>query len=63
MSRGNMTTSQGGQEATATENKRAATRGSGMKRGGGAVGWEALAQYQWMIGGAADKKKSTATIK
>jgi hypothetical protein len=51
MTRGNTTISQGGQEATTTENERAATRSGGAKRGGGAVGLEALAQHQRMIGG------------
>jgi hypothetical protein len=33
MTRGDTTTSQGGQETTATEYKRAGTRGGGAKRG------------------------------
>jgi hypothetical protein len=41
MKRGNTTTSQGGQAATATENERAVTKGGGAKRGRGAFGWEA----------------------
>ena len=49
MRRGDMTTSQGGQEVTAPENKRGATRGGDMKREGGTVGWEALAWRQQRI--------------
>jgi hypothetical protein len=64
MTRGETTTSQGGQATTATENEITATRGGRAKRGKGAVGWEMLAQHRRMIGGASDKEiKNSATIK
>ncbi len=60
MARGDTTTSQGGQEANATENKRAVTRSGGAMRGGGAVGWEELVQHQRVIvGGSGQFKKAT----
>ncbi len=63
MTRGDTKTSQGGQEATLTENRRATTRGGSAKRSGGAVGQETLVQHQRMIGGAGDKGKNNAIIK
>jgi hypothetical protein len=62
MMRGNMSTSHGGQEATATENKGARARGHGAKRGGGEVGQEALVQHQQMMGGGSGQGKK-CTIK
>jgi hypothetical protein len=64
MTRGDMTTSQGGHKATRTENMRAMTRSGGTKRGGDAVERKELAQHQWMIGGGQQSmKKNNATIK
>ena len=61
MMRGDMTTSRGGQETTAQENERGATRDSGEKRDGGMIGRGALAWRQWRIsgGGAVDKETTT----
>jgi hypothetical protein len=61
MTRGNTATNQAGQEATATENKRAATTNGGAKRGRGVAGREVLAQHQWMI--RRGSRQNNATIK
>ena len=66
MTRGDTTTSWGGQETTTPEKERGATRDSSVKRDGGMVGRGALAWRQWRIsggGGSGQGNNNNVTIK